>query len=414
MTAIMQREGNSFNLSNPHDDKTDCCDDPQIFTNIDGSVLCRSCGTVIGNEFVQQERNAYTREEVLKRRQTEVPWSRFANQTFFDNHYNNTFYRLNKINRYITGFERSQIEGEKVLKRIASMINIAPCVKDTASIILGRSMQKRLAMGRSIPGLAAASIILASRIHAYPIISIDDVLKANPGITHHGIIASIRLIKENIIPGLGFHIKQARDIEIRDLIIKFGTALEMSTSVQLKAIALFKSACVAGYGKYIIGKSPISIATALLYVAGDCAHGRRFSMDHVRQEQLCETCGTTSVTLRNQVKSLMDFLKKNKKVEKKPRLVEKVEKVEKVEDEPSLASDKNVEIEKKTITVSKAAMELILNVFKVNSSMLTAIEVSRITGTNINGTKAVIAALYKHGLLERVPVGNEMLFRIPE
>lgn len=391
MNAIVEK---SYNIGNLVENDT-CCDNPRIFTTIQG-LVCRNCGTCLGPEMVETERRAVTSDEIKKRRQTETVWSKYANRTFISNQCTNKFYRLNKINNNLIGQNHGLVNGEKGVKEIARAMNLSPVVRDTALVMMARAMKQKLARGRSIPGLAAASILLASRVHAYPTISIDDMLKAIQGINCHLVLVSLRLIKENVLPELGYQLKHTRDDEIRELMMKFGIALEIPTSDQLKAIALFKSACENGYGKYIVGKSPVSIASACLYVASD----------YINQDRLCEACGTTSVTLRNQVKSLMEFLKKNNM-----RLVEEAEPI--IKRPVQLARDANVETGKKTIKVSKTAMRLILDVFKASSSMLTASEVSCITGTNINGTKAVIAALYKNKLLERVPVGNEILWCIP-
>lgn len=305
MNAIVEK---SYDLSNI-DDKKACCDNPQIYTTLEGCVVCRHCGLTFGSEMVETERRMYSIDEIKKKRQTEVPWTRLANRTFFDNNYNSNFYRMSKINRYITGLERSQIEGQKGLKRIARAMNLAPWMEGTALIIIKRSMQKRLARGRSISNLATACILLASRIHRTTIM-IDDVLNVIPGLSRHLIMVSIRLIKENVLPALGFNIKSARDDEIHGLIMKFGTVLEISTRIQLKAVSMYKSACVAGYGKITIGKDPRSIAASFLYL----------STKNLTQEKVSKACGTTSTTLRNHLKQIKPFLEEYEKIKKAERI----------------------------------------------------------------------------------------------
>ena len=69
--------GRSNNQSSPEEQ---CCSDPYVDIR-GGEKVCFNCGMVFGVYFVDDQRRAYSTEEVEKRIQNEPKWRDFGSRT---------------------------------------------------------------------------------------------------------------------------------------------------------------------------------------------------------------------------------------------------------------------------------------------------------------------------------------------
>ena len=112
------------------------CDNPKIVSK-NGDLVCTNCGIVIGKDIVDNERRAFTAEEIGKIRRTEPRWREFGPRTILPNDKVDSngnrmgakektlFARLSKIQRsFITSIERNYGEAKPKLKMIALKLNI--------------------------------------------------------------------------------------------------------------------------------------------------------------------------------------------------------------------------------------------------------------------------------------------------
>jgi len=66
---------------NPEEQTGDrCCEDPRIDIR-GGNQVCLNCGLVLDVYLVENERRAFNKEEIEKRKQTEPRWRDFGSRT---------------------------------------------------------------------------------------------------------------------------------------------------------------------------------------------------------------------------------------------------------------------------------------------------------------------------------------------
>ena len=105
-----------------------CCETPRIESKA-GNHVCTNCGIISGRVFVDNERRAYTAEEVAQRRHSEPLWRDYGPRTFLPFYKKDSkgkllktvnrpkFTRLSKIQRsLINSIERNLWEAKPKLK----------------------------------------------------------------------------------------------------------------------------------------------------------------------------------------------------------------------------------------------------------------------------------------------------------
>ena len=120
--------------------------------NEDAYWVCLNCGCVHRREFSNQERRAYTVEEINSRRRTEPKWRSYGSRTMIGNI--NTdgrgnhliarkialFSRLNKIqSSLVNSLERNYWEARPKLMSCANKLAVPNFVQETAWKIYARS-----------------------------------------------------------------------------------------------------------------------------------------------------------------------------------------------------------------------------------------------------------------------------------
>lgn len=288
----------------------DCCEEPQPILNNSGSIVCKNCGMVYGELLVSNEKRAYTAEEVKKRKRTEPTYKKYGARTVFKKLYRDAkgrslgpkkkklFYRLSKINRsLVTSLERNFMEAMPKMLFISKKLNLPNYVFETAWKIYALAAKKKLTMGRSIEDFVCASLYAAIRIHELPRI-LDDV-KEIAMVSGRSIHRALGLVVRKILPELG--LKYA-PIGSKELIYRFGNELNMHIKTQEKAQKILRYA--KGSGLRSIGKDPKGLAGASLYIAG------RLDMDKRTQKDISKVAKVTEVTLRNRIKQIKKFIKR--------------------------------------------------------------------------------------------------------
>jgi transcription initiation factor TFIIB len=290
--------------------KTILCENPRIVT-INGTKVCLNCGMVFGFEFVQNERRAFTVEEIKKRRRTYPVYRDFGPRTEIPR--NNKDYkgyeiaakkrlkhlRLSKIQRSLTsGIERNLWDAKPKMNLLASKLNIPRYVYEIAWRIYIAAAKKKLTMGRSIEGFVAASLYTAIRVHEIPRLleEISDIcLVSRRTITR----ALGELVKE-ILPE--FNLKY-KPITPEQLIFRFGNDLKIPINIQKKALKLFSES--SKNGLYTNGKDPKGFAASAIYLAAKPTEYRK------TQTEVSDTAKITEVTLRTRIKDIKEVIKLN-------------------------------------------------------------------------------------------------------
>jgi transcription initiation factor TFIIB len=292
------------------EEEDNCCDEPDYTININGERVCRKCGTTFGQQFVSNEKRAYTAEEVRSRRRTEPRWRSFGPRTIIGisstdgkgrqlaSRKQAMFNRLSKIQgSLINSIERNFWEARPKISALARKLAIPDYIVETAWKIYSEVARQKLTMGRSIEGFVTAAIYAAIRIHDFPRL-LEEITEIAM-IPLRAVHRSLGLIVRNVLPVLNFKYKP---IGPEPLIFRFGNDLDLSISIQQKASRMLAVASYHGLKK--MGKDPKGLAAAALYMAAKKTPERK------TQTEVAEIARITEVTLRTRAKQIREHLQK--------------------------------------------------------------------------------------------------------
>jgi transcription initiation factor TFIIB len=176
------------------------------------------------------------------------------------------------------------------LKRLRSQMELPDRTAQMASSYYRQCLKMNLIRGRSIDGMIAASLYLACRKTEIPL-TLKDVA-TNASVSSKELGRCVRTIIQHLRtkPDSGRH---------EALIHRLGEELQLSMPTRLTAVKIVLQ--TREYG-ITVGKNPMSIAAACLYIAGVKTGERR------TQQQIARAAKTTPVTIRNRFKEIVRIL----------------------------------------------------------------------------------------------------------
>ncbi|MFW5919772.1 MAG: transcription initiation factor IIB, partial [Halanaeroarchaeum sp.] len=185
--------------------------------------------------------------------------------------------------------ERNLKQALGEIDRMASSLGLSRSVRETASVIYRRALDEGLLPGRSIEGVATASLYAAARQAKTPR-SLDEVTMVS------------RVEREEIARTYRYI---ARELELEvepadpeQYVARFVSELGCSEAVEREARRLLQTAKSAGR---ISGKSPVGLAAAAVYAGSILANER------VTQSQVSEVANVSEVTIRNRYHELLEI-----------------------------------------------------------------------------------------------------------
>ncbi|MHA1777423.1 MAG: hypothetical protein DRO88_04945 [Promethearchaeia archaeon] len=285
-----------------------CCPNPDIIVNAEGMRVCQNCGLTFGQTFVDNERRAYTTEEVQSRRRTEPKWRSFGPRTVITGVQSDArghslgarqqalFNRLSKIQgSLVSSLERNFWEAKPKLNALALKLSIPNQIVETAWKIYTEVARQKLTMGRSIDGFVTAALYAAIRIHEFPRL-LEEIVEVAM-IPLRSVHRSLGLIVRKVFPVLKMKYKP---VTTRSLVFRFGNELKLSMATQTRAAELLQQSRKAGLRS--MGKDPKGLAAAALYMASKAANEKRTQAD------IANVARITEVTLRTRVKQIKSYL----------------------------------------------------------------------------------------------------------
>ena len=202
-------------------------------------------------------------------------------------------YRLRKWQRRIRvsgPTERNLAFALSEIDRNSSSLSIPRSVRENASVIYRGAVNKKLIRGRSIEGVAAASIYIVCRRCNLPrtleeIAEVANITKKDVGRTYRFLARELKIKLPPTSPA--------------DYIPRFASEIGISSEAQSKAIEIINGAIDK---KLTSGKGPTGVAAAALYIASVLLGERK------TQREIAEIDGVTEVTIRNRYKELSENL----------------------------------------------------------------------------------------------------------
>jgi transcription initiation factor TFIIB len=272
-----------------------------------GETICGDCGLVLYEQMLDKgpEWRAFTQQEKASRSRVGTPTS----YSIHDKGLSTTIsqidrdafgrklplstrlqmWRLRKWqirSRVHSSIDRNLAQAMTELDRLSGKVNASPAIKEQAALVYRRSLDKGLVRGRSISGVAAASLYAACRKSGLPR-SLREIAEASL-VNRKDVARCYRLLLQE----LDFHMPISDPLTY---ISKIAEKNGISGKAQGAAIAILRE---ARKKRVASGKDPIGMAAASLYIA--CLQNN----EKITQKDIAEVAGVTEVTVRNRYKAL--------------------------------------------------------------------------------------------------------------
>ncbi len=184
--------------------------------------------------------------------------------------------------------ERNLKQALGEIDRMASALGLPENVRETASVIYRRALEEDLLPGRSIEGVATASLYASARQAGTPR-SLDEI-SAVSRVEKDEVARTYRYV----IRELGLEVKPA---DPESYVPRFASDLELSDETERRARSLLSTAKDRGIHS---GKSPVGLAAAAVYAAA------LLTNEKVTQNDVSEVASISEVTIRNRYHELLE------------------------------------------------------------------------------------------------------------
>ncbi|WP_306052079.1 transcription initiation factor IIB [Natronococcus wangiae] len=279
------------------------CESRALLRSPDESELsCEDCGLLLEEERIDQgpEWRAFNHQE----RQTKSRVGAPTTQTMHDKGLTTAIdwkdkdahgrslsadkrNQMNRLRKWQTRI-RTKDAGERNLQfalsetdRMASGLGIPRSVREVASVLYRRTLEKDLIQGRSIEGVATSTLYAACRMEGIPrsleeVAAVSRVDRKEIGRTYRYIAQELGLELEPVNP--------------KKYVPRFCSELEVSAEVQTKVNEIIDTTAEQGL---LSGKSPTGYAAAAIYAGSLLCNEKR------TQREVADVAQVTEVTIRN-------------------------------------------------------------------------------------------------------------------
>jgi transcription initiation factor TFIIB len=285
------------------------CSGPLVSDSAHGETVCADCGLVVESDEIDRgpEWRAFDSSERDQKSRVGAPTTNMLHDHGLSTNigwqdrdaYGNTLSsnQRQKMQRLRTWNERLRTSdhSERNLKqalgeieRMASALGLPENVRETASVIYRRALEEDLLPGRSIEGIATASLHAAARMAGVPR-SIDEVARVS------------RVDEETFQRAYRYIVKEL-ELEVQpadptEYLPRFASKLDIPDETERRARELLE----AGKREAVhSGKSPVGLAAAALYAAGVLTNA------DVTQKEISEVTDISEVTIRNRYQELLE------------------------------------------------------------------------------------------------------------
>ncbi|WP_458187231.1 transcription initiation factor IIB [Haladaptatus sp. NG-WS-4] len=274
-----------------------------------GETVCSECGLVVEEDSVDRgpEWRAFDAKEKDEKSRVGAPTTKMMHDKGLSTNigwqdkdaYGRTLgsRQREKMQRLRTWNERFRTRDSKErnlkqalgeIDRMASALGLPKNVRETASVIYRRALEDDLLPGRSIEGVATASLYAAARQTGVPR-SLDEV-------------ASVSRIDEMEFKRTYRYIVRELSLEIQpadpqSYVTRFASDLGISDESERRAHDLLKAAKEKGVHS---GKSPVGLAAAAVYA------GSLLTNEKVTQAEVSDVASVSEVTIRNRYQELLE------------------------------------------------------------------------------------------------------------
>ncbi len=273
-----------------------------------GETVCADCGLVVEENEIDRgpEWRAFDSSERDEKSRVGAPTTTMMHDKGLSTNigwqnkdaYGNTLSnrQRQKMQRLRTWNERFRTRNSKErnlkqalgeIDRMASALGLPKNVRETASVIYRRALEDDLLPGRSIEGVATASLYAAARQAGTPR-SLDEIVQVS------------RIERMELTRTYRYVVREL-DLEVQpadpeSYVPRFASDLELSDEAEHRARELLSNAKQTGIHS---GKSPVGLAAAAVYAAA------LLTNEKVTQAEVSEVANISEVTIRNRYKELL-------------------------------------------------------------------------------------------------------------
>jgi len=295
-------------------------------------IVCRECGTIIGPVFSEQERRAYTKQEVESRKHHEPTWHCFGPRTLVgqknelfdykgvplkgDSRY--LIQRLQKIQRsLVSSIERNFWEAKPKLKLFEE--TYPEYVIETAWTIYREAARLKLTMGRSISQFVGTALYAAVKVCGFPKLMREVVedIENKLLVFRKDLSRGLKeLNRRSVLERLNLSYQNLR---LSDYLSHYCSRIKMKDELIKETVSL-TDCLVNGRGHLIFGLDPAGVMAAAIYttlkqssspdlrtIIGELNKYSRKNFDRVTQSLIARYMDVTEVTLRTTAKYLKFF-----------------------------------------------------------------------------------------------------------
>ena len=276
-----------------------------------GLMVCEQCGLIKSERYIDlgPEWRAFDADQRKKRTRTGAPMTYMIHDkglsTMIDWKNRDIFgkeipaksraqiYRLRKWQsriRVSDATERNLTFALSELDRMASSLDLRKNLRECSAKIYRDAVEKHLIRGRSIEGVAAASLYAACRMFKVPrtLKEVGDIARVDK----KEIGRSFRFISKE----LQLNLNPTKPL---DFLIRFISELNLSQTCQKLAKKIIKMAEMRGLTS---GRGPTGVCAAAIYAASILSQERR------TQRKIAKISQVTEVTIRNRFSELIENL----------------------------------------------------------------------------------------------------------
>ena len=297
------------------------CGEDIFFDENRGSIVCEECGLVHSEKHIDRgpEWRAFDAEQKKKRTRTGAPMTYMIHDkglsTMIDWKNRDIFgkeipaklrgqiYRLRKWQsriRVSDATERNLTFALSELDRMASNLDLQKNLRECSAKIYRDAVEAHLIRGRSIEGVAAASLYAACRMYKVPrtLNEIAEVARVDK----KEIGRSFRFISNK----LELNLNPTKPL---DFLSRFISELELTNKCQKMAKVIIRMAEERGLTS---GRGPTGVCAAAIYASSILTNERR------TQRKIARISCVTEVTVRNRFSELVENLNLGISFKKKP------------------------------------------------------------------------------------------------
>lgn len=282
--------GGCVNESNQIQSETQCPDCGGTDRAFDGGFeYCTNCGVVISDRDLERSEPPWRDTE--NRRlgpQQSTQWLNTGTSITRD--VTGDADKLIRYNQRLTNSERSIVRGLREIRNLTASIEFPEAMRERAAYLYRKGVKDGLLVGRSIDGLAAASVFTAARERKQPT-TIDYLAEYSPA-TASEIRQHLQVMKSE----LGVTITPAHPRDFLPLIV---SRLDLNPTIERRAAQYLEQATA---NEVHIGKHPAAVAATVIYAAAnDVGH-------KITQQKVADAGDISTVTISRHHQKIRDVL----------------------------------------------------------------------------------------------------------